>query len=255
MASEWRLWVDRTPRPGWANMAIDQTLLERASAGERWLRLYGWAPSCLSFGRHEPATRRYDASRIAALGLDVVRRPTGGRAVWHGREVTYTVACPGGLGSLRESYLEIHRMLRDALRSLGVEADLAPRTTATRVDAGACFARPAGGEIMVGGRKVVGSAQLRQGDALLQHGSILLGDDQTTVGAVTRGPAAPDLATPLRAIVGTSLEEADLIAAVSRAAVRRWEGVWRRYDTPDEIVASSDRHVARYRSREWTWGV
>lgn len=235
-------------------MAIDQTLLERASAGERWLRLYGWAPSCLSFGRHEPATRRYDASRIAALGLDVVRRPTGGRAVWHGREVTYTVACPGGLGSLRESYLEIHRMLQDALRSLGVEADLAPRTSATAVDAGACFARPAGGEIMVGGRKVVGSAQLRQGDALLQHGSILLGDDQTTVGAVTRGPALSDLATPLQAIVGASLEEGDLIAAVSRAAARRWPGVWLRYESRDEIVASSDRHAPRYRSSEWTWG-
>jgi lipoyl(octanoyl) transferase len=255
MTSEWRLWVDRAPRPGWANMAIDQTLLERASAGERWLRLYGWAPSCLSFGRHEPATRRYDASRIAALGLDVVRRPTGGRAVWHSREVTYAVACPGGLGSLRESYLEIHQMLRDALRSLGVEADLAPRTAATAVDAGACFAQPAGGEIMVGGRKVVGSAQLRQGDALLQHGSILLGDDQTTVGTVTRGPAAPDLAMPLHAIVGTSLEEGDLIAAVSRAAARRWHGVWQRCDSPNEIVASSDRHAPRYRSRAWTWGV
>ncbi len=254
MASEWRLWVDRTPRPGWANMAIDQTLLDRASAGERWLRLYGWAPSCLSFGRHEPAARRYDASRIAALGLDVVRRPTGGRAVWHGREVTYTVACPGGVGSLRESYLEIHRMILDALRGLGVEADLAPRSAAAAVDTGACFARPAGGEILVGGRKVVGSAQLRQGDALLQHGSILLGDDQATVGAVTRGLAAPDMATPLRAIVGASLEEGDLIAAVSRAAARRWPGVWQRYESPDEIVASSGRHAARYRSSEWTWG-
>jgi lipoyl(octanoyl) transferase len=253
MASEWQLWVDRTPRPGWANMAIDQTLLERASVGERWLRLYGWAPSCLSFGRHEPAARRYDSSRIAALGLDVVRRPTGGRAVWHGREVTYTVTCPSGLGSLRESYLEIHRMIRDALRSLGVEADIAPRTTPAAVDAGACFARPIGGEIMVGGRKVVGSAQLRQGDALLQHGSILLGDDQTTVGMVTRGLAPSDLATPLQAIVA-SLEESDLIAAVSRAAARRWAGVWQRYETRDEIVASSHRHVPRYRSSEWTWG-
>ena len=108
---------------------------------------------------------------------------------------------------------------------------------------------------MVRGRKVVGSAQLRQGDALLQHGSILLGDDQTTVGAVTRGPAAPDLAMPLQAIVGTRLEEGDLMAAISRAAARRWEGVWHRCDSPDEIVASSDRHAPRYRSRAWTWGV
>ncbi len=253
-SASWNLWVD-IPRPGWMNMAIDQTLLERATAGERWLRLYGWAPSCLSFGRHEPAARRYDSARIADLGLDVVRRPTGGRAVWHGRELTYSVACPGGLGSLRESYLEIHRMLLDALGSLGVPAELAPRGRATAVDAGACFALPAGGEIMVSGRKVVGSAQLRQGDALLQHGSILLGDDQATVGAVTRGPAPPDLATPLRAMTRDDLDERDLIAAVSSAAARRWGGAWQRSDAHEEIVTASGQHAARFRSPEWTWGV
>jgi lipoate-protein ligase A len=254
MPNEWRLWVDRTPRPGWANMAIDQTLLERASAGERWLRLYGWSPSCLSFGRHEPAARRYDAARIAALGMDVVSRPTGGRAVWHAREVTYTVACPGGLGSLRESYLEIHAMIRGALRTLGVPADLAPPGGATSVDAGACFARPVGGEIVVAGRKVVGSAQLRQGDALLQHGSILLGGDQGPVGAVTRGAAPPDLAQPLHAIVGTGLEEGDIIAAISRSAVARWTGEWRTEPDDADVIASSSRHAARFRSIEWTWG-
>ena len=185
-APSWSLWID-IARPGWANMAIDQTLLERAAAGERWLRLYGWNPFCLSFGRNEPATRRYDADRIERLGLDVVRRPTGGRAVWHGCELTYTVACPVELATLRESYLEIHRMLRDALRSLGVPAELAPSRRAAGVGAGACFAQPAGGEIMVEGRKVIGSAQLRENGALLQHGSILLGDDQRMVGAVTRG--------------------------------------------------------------------
>lgn len=252
--SEWRLWVDRTPRPGWANMAIDQTLLELASGGQRWLRLYGWAPSCLSFGRHEPAARRYDPARIAALGMDVVRRPTGGRAVWHGREVTYTVACPGGLGSLRESYLEIHRMLRDALASLGVAADLAPTGLAAGVDSGACFARPAGGEIMVAGRKVVGSAQLRLGDALLQHGSILLADNQSAVSAVTRGPAPADLSAPLHSIVGTAIDEDDLISAVSRAASERWRGEWRECNEPDEMVTASERHAARFRSPEWTWG-
>jgi lipoyl(octanoyl) transferase len=254
MASEWRLWVDRTPRPGWANMAIDQTLLERALVGERWLRLYGWAPACLSFGRHEPAARRYDADRIAALGLDVVRRPTGGRAVWHGREVTYAVASPGTLGSLRVSYLEIHRMLRDALRSLGVAAELAPRSPTAGIGAGACFAHPAGGEIMVGGRKVVGSAQLRQGEALLQHGSILVGDDQSTVGAVTRGAAPPDLAAPLDAILPTPLEEEDLIAAIARAAAERWRGGWKRCEVSGEVLIAASRHTPRFRSPEWTWG-
>ena len=249
----WFLWIDAA-RPGWMNMAIDQTLLERASAGERWLRLYGWKPFCLSFGRHEPAVQRYDAAKIADLGLDVVRRPTGGRAVWHGRELTYTVACPGGLSSLRESYIEIHQMLRDALRSLGVPAELAPRTRAAGVGAGACFAHPAGGEIMVSGRKVVGSAQLRQNDALLQHGSILLGDDQTMVGTVTRGSAPVDLGSSLQALLPTNLESADLIDAVSRAAARRWNGTWMNVDSAEEIVAASSRHAPRFRSPAWTWG-
>src|SRR3954451_6426058 len=86
---EWFLWVDETPRPGWANMAIDEALLDRAEqvGGESWLRLYTWKPHCLSFGRHEPAARRYDVDRVTALGIDTVRRPTGGRAVWHSREL------------------------------------------------------------------------------------------------------------------------------------------------------------------------
>jgi lipoate-protein ligase A len=169
--------------------------------------------------------------------------------------VTYTIACPGVLGSLGESYLEIHRMLLDALRSLGVPAELAPRGSVAGVDAGACFARPAGGEIMVAGYKVVGSAQLRQEGALLQHGSILLGDDQATVTSVTRGPAPSDLAAPLRTIVGSDLEEQALIGAVSRAAERRWRGVWRKHESSEDIVIESGRHAPRFRSPEWTWGV
>ena len=123
----WHLWIDEAPRPGWANMAIDTSLLERAERlGEGWLRLYRWNPSCLSFGRHEPATRRYDIHQIEALGLDTVRRPTGGRAVWHARELTYAVAAPSvRLGSLQSAYLEIHRMIAEALECLGATVSLA----------------------------------------------------------------------------------------------------------------------------------
>jgi lipoate-protein ligase A len=235
-------------------MAIDQTLLDRAEAGERWLRLYTWAPGCLSFGRHEPAARRYDPARIAALGLDVVRRPSGGRAVWHGRELTYAIACPGGLGSLRDSYLEIHRMLREALAGIGVAAELAPASRATPVDAGACFARPAGGELMVGGRKIVGSAQLRQGGALLQHGSIRLADDQIVVAAVTRDETAPlDTSAALLASGDEDLASGDLAAAIAATAERRWGGDWEQDASTDDVVAESERHAARFRSDEWTW--
>src|SRR5690242_15564175 len=133
------LWPSPLPRPGWLNMAIDAALLERAEVGERWVRLYAWEPT-LSFGRHEPVERRYDAARIAALGLAVVRRPTGGRAVWHAGELTYAVAAPiEEQGSLQDAYQRIHEWLRDALRSLGAAAELAPRVRAAGVDAGACF--------------------------------------------------------------------------------------------------------------------
>ena len=121
MASSWRLLLDLDGRPGWQNMALDQALLARAGRGERWLRLYRWAPHCLSFGRHEPALRRYDRARIEARGLDAVRRPTGGRAVWHAEELTYALAAPAEpFGGLRQAYEEIHRMLLAALRRLGV---------------------------------------------------------------------------------------------------------------------------------------
>jgi lipoate-protein ligase A len=163
----WNFWLDEFPRPGWANMAVDMALLDRAEQyGESWLRLYTWSPHCLSFGRHEPARRRYDLARISALGLDTVRRPTGGRAVWHARELTYAVAAPGArFGTLAQAYADIHRVLGEALSELGAEVTLAPSAPTPGLGSGACFARPVGGEVLVRGRKVIGSAQMRRGDA------------------------------------------------------------------------------------------
>jgi lipoate-protein ligase A len=236
-------------------MAIDQELLDSAeSAGEHWLRLYGWDPHCLSFGRHEPAARRYDRGRVEALGLDVVRRPTGGRAVWHGREVTYALAAPiAGLETVRESYIEIHRMLLGALQRLGIAAQLAPPGQSVGVDGGACFASPAGGEIMVGGRKAVGSAQLRQGRALLQHGSILLEGDQAVVHAVTRGTPPPDLAGALASLLSAPPSAEELVEAIADAAAERWGGRWEREGGGEALVDSAGRHAARFQSDAWTW--
>jgi lipoyl(octanoyl) transferase len=248
------LWLDLEGRPGWQNMAIDQALLERAGAGERWLRLYRWAPHCLSFGRHEPALRRYDRPRIGALGLDVVRRPTGGRAVWHADELTYALAVPGGaLGGLRQAYEEIHRLLLSALRTLGVGAEMAPVRRTAALDAGSCFASPAGGEIMIGGRKLVGSAQLREGAGLLQHGSILLSGLQTTVHEVTLGGGPPDLSAPLAEAIGHSPDAGEVAEAVAGAAADRWGGTWERTPASAELLACAARHEATFRSPEWTW--
>jgi lipoate-protein ligase A len=235
-------------------MALDQAMLDRAGRGDRWLRLYRWSPHCLSFGRHEPALRRYDWRKIAERGLDVVRRPTGGRAVWHAEELTYALALPAdAFGGLRQAYEEIHRMLLAAIRHLGVPAEPAPSRGASGLDAGACFASPAGGEIVFRGRKVVGSAQLREGGGLLQHGSILLAGRQAAVHDVTLGGGPPDLAGPLADAMGRSPRVEDVADAVAAAAMDRWSGDWDRTATSSDLLQAATRHEVRFRSPAWTW--
>jgi lipoyl(octanoyl) transferase len=248
------LWHDAVPRPGWLNMAIDFALLERAAAGESWLRLYAWSPSCLSFGRHEPAGRRYDRERITALGLDVVRRPTGGRAVWHAGELTYAVAAPAtALGTLREAYGEIHRVIRDAVRGLGASAELAPSRGSIPLDTGACFAAPVGGEVVVADHKVAGSAQLREDGALLQHGSILLADDQAMVARLTRGDPPADRSAPLARVLGRPIGWEEAAEVVTRAAAERWGAPGERVDGCASAMQQAHAHAARFRSPAWTW--
>lgn len=254
MAPSWRLLLDLDGRPGWQNMAVDQALLARAGRGERWLRLYRWAPHCLSFGRHEPALRRYDRERIETRGLDVVRRPTGGRAVWHAEELTYAVAAPAPpFGGLRQAYEEIHRMMLAALRRLGIGAELAAQRAVPAVSAGACFAAPVGGEITISGRKLVGSAQLREGDALLQHGSLLLAGRQTIVSDVTRNGAPADLAVPLQDIAGRAIDPREIAEAIAGAACDRWSGAWERTAAEPALLAEASSHESRFRSADWTW--
>ncbi len=253
----WTLVVEPAGRAGWDNMARDLALLDLAARdGAGYLRLYRWSPPCLSFGCHEPAARRYDRARIAELGLDTVRRPTGGRAVWHDEELTYALAAPAAaFGSLPAAYHAIHGMLADALVCLGVPATLAPPPArAARLDAGACFARPAGGEVLAGGLKVIGSAQLRRGGALLQHGSVLLDGNQATVAAVALDgslgaePAVGTLARALGRPVGFE-ETARAIADATRAACPgRWTEA-----PPAALDTAAAPHASSFRAEDWTW--
>lgn len=217
MTPEWDLLVDPGGASGATNMAVDQALLDDAArTGTAYLRLYRWSPPCLSFGRNEPAAARYDRAAIERLGADVVRRPTGGRAVWHEAEVTYAVAAPlAAFGSLRQSYIAIHARLAAALQRLGVPATLAPRPKAlSRLDAGACFATAVGGEVVVNGRKLVGSAQVRQGRAFLQHGSILLDGSQDVVSAIRLEPSAVSNHTTLAEALGRPVSFAEVADAI-----------------------------------------
>jgi lipoate-protein ligase A len=173
----WNLLVEPEGRSGAENMAIDEALLADADrSGAAFLRLYRWDPPCLSLGRNDPTPER--------PGIRTVRRPTGGRAVWHEHEVTYAVAAPIAIfGRLKDAYCAIHERLAAALRALGADVTLAeppPHPMGRLAERPAdCFATTAGGEILVRGRKLVGSAQVRRREAFLQHGSILLDGPET----------------------------------------------------------------------------
>lgn len=173
------------PAPGPWNMALDEALMASASSGGVTLRFYQWRPGCLSLGRNQTARGRYDRAAAKDRGIDVVRRPTGGRAVYHDREVTYSVTAPEGQwGSLQEAYRRINRALACGLGGLGIAVTVSKRRgerRAPRPVVRACFREPLPGEVMAGGRKLVGSAQCRHGGALLQHGSILIHNDQHVV--------------------------------------------------------------------------
>jgi lipoate-protein ligase A len=243
-------------RDAW-NWALDAALLRAAERdGLRALRLYAWDPPTLSFGRNEPALRRYDRAAIAARSLAVVRRPTGGRAVWHDRELTYAVTAPeDAFGPLRATYREIHAMLAVALTSLGAPVHLAADRPADGVGAGACFASAAGGEVLaVGGGKVVGSAQVRGSGAFLQHGSVLLAAEQDAVAAVTLGAAKPPAATGLAELLPPRAATWEAVAAaIQRAATARWGAPATAGALPQAVRRWAEDLLPAYGDAAWTW--
>jgi lipoate-protein ligase A len=248
-------------------MAIDEALMHRAARSGDWiLRIYGWSAPTLSLGRNQTARGAYDLELLAAHGIDVVRRPTGGRAILHHRELTYCVAAPTtDAGDLRESYARINRLLIAALHALGVDAavvaeDIRDRSrsdTSIEVDRPGllpCFHHPSPGEIVFHGRKLIGSAQWRSEGGLLQHGSILVDNDQMQLSAllVNEGPGIPKPAT-LRDALG-DVPSADRIAETLFGAVRRLEDP---QACPMSIDPALDEHAERLRAHyldaSWTW--
>ena len=180
--ASWRLIIDGD-LSGAQNMARDVAILEAVSEGDSppTLRLYGWDPPCLTLGRHQSVDAA-DFDFCSAEGIDVVRRPTGGRALLHHFELTYAAVAPLGAGplptGLQDAYRLICGVLVHAMQKLGVDAELTggevnlqlpgPRSTVP------CFEAPAGGEIVVNGRKLIGSAMRAHAGTILQHGAIVL---------------------------------------------------------------------------------
>lgn len=253
-AARWRV-LDSGALDGATNMAVDHALLDRAGqTGEAVFRIYAWSRPTLSLGMHERARVSMDA--LAVAGVDVVRRPTGGRALLHDHEVTYSVTAPAHGLELGGSYRAINGLLLDALSRLGVHAAEAPRRgRASPPDGATCFSEPNVGELIFDGRKLVGSAQRRDAGALLQHGSILLEDDQARIAAL-RGDSAPPApvaaAASLRGALGRPVVYAEVRDALLAALRASLDAEPTALD-PAEISRDVAGHVPTYRDTAWTW--
>ena len=167
------------------NMARDEAML---AAGAPAARLYGWRPACVSLGRAQTEAD-VDGARAAEWGLDVVRRATGGGAILHNEaEVTYAVVLPLDFPGLPKdvpgSFAFLSQGVVLALRDLGLPAEIESVPDNTRETL--CYVRKQGTNVMVGGRKVSGGAQRRNGEAVLQHGTVIVERDEERMAALFR---------------------------------------------------------------------
>jgi lipoate-protein ligase A len=266
----WRLILHPHPGRGAWNMAVDEALLESAGRGRSLptLRLYAWEPACISLGYAQPVSD-VDLPCLSLRGWDLVRRPTGGRAVLHVDELTYSVAGPLDeprlAGSVLESYNRLAAALTEALRLLGLKAEIQQHS---RISAGknanpVCFEMPSTYEITVGGKKLVGSAQARRKDGMLQHGSLPLVGDLTRIlqalsfqDEAARQRAARRLlerATTVESAIGQAVAWDEAARAFLAAFRSVLELDLRPGDlTPEEHARAGDLMKKKYAHPDWT---
>lgn len=218
---KWRF-IDTGVADAAANMAIDEAVMQAHGEGEAppTLRVYGWRPPAVSIGYFQRAADEIDVAECRRLGIDVVRRLTGGRAVLHDAELTYSIvisaADPAIPQTITASYRHFSQGLLAALAKLGVAASMSmpraaygQRVSKAPSGSAACFDAPSHYEIIHQGRKLVGSAQVRKNGVILQHGSILLSFNAGLVAAVLQQPSAElrQAMAEMLAAKATSLEE------------------------------------------------
>ncbi len=258
----WRLIIS-PPLDGATNMAIDHALARMVAAGDSppTLRLYRWQPACVSLGYFQPSSA-VNQSACAHYGYDIVRRPTGGRAILHADELTYalTVAStqPGFGGRILSTYRQISLALLAGLHNLNVTAAWSAGHAATSASA-ACFDTPADYEITVRGRKLIGSAQTRMRGAILQHGSLLLSADVARLYAVLNLDAAissTSLAERMIALDEAAEQHIDFDTCAS-ALVAGFCTTWHIRFTPGELTSAEATlaqtlRTERYANHAWT---
>lgn len=218
----WRLIITPPARGAW-NMAVDEAILEHVERCNvlPTLRLYAWDPPCLSLGRGQPFAD-VDLAGLASHSWEVVRRMTGGRAILHTDELTYSVTGPVDepnlAGSLLESYNRLAKALLAGVQDLGLLVEMKEGKADSKVPNPVCFEVPSTYEITVNGKKLIGSAQARRKGGVLQHGTLPLTGDLTRI---CRALVFPD-ESAREAAMKRLLERATTVEAVLEREVA-WE--------------------------------
>jgi lipoate-protein ligase A len=258
-STRWRI-IETPAADGATNMAVDAALLDDAGqGGVATLRLYRWAEPTLSLGRHERGMRRFDPDRLSAHGIGVVRRMTGGRALLHDRELTYAVAAPTGGATSRDRQRALSTVLILALERLGVRVAVAKGPARTlRPGRGACFSEPSRGELTLDGAKLVASAQLDGERAFLQHGSILLANDQARIAQfATESDFPPTRAASLAHALGRTVPYSEVARAMASALVDALAGGGVTLSPVAESfemgAAQVQKHRTQFLDPAWTW--
>jgi lipoate-protein ligase A len=267
----WRLVVSDSA-DGPTNMGIDEAILESVTNGEApaTLRLYRWQPPTLSLGFAQPAAD-VDMHVVKDRGWGLVRRPTGGRAILHTDELTYALIAPAASrhvsGGVLASYQHLSQGLRRGLQLLGLEVEVRSEETMSAAQRAnpVCFEVPSAYELMVAGKKVIGSAQLRRQGGVLQHGTFpLTGDIRRICQAlhfddpVSQAEAGERVAA--RAATASQLVGREVTWDEAAGAFRRGleDGLGIEFEPADLIDAERQRAAElarRHRSKEWVFRV
>jgi len=257
----WRLLLNPL-LPGVRQMAIDEALFECLQPNDPpILRFYSWVVPTLSLGYFQDYKKVVVESFLLHNNIDVVRRPTGGRAVLHDQEVTYAVISNlnGDFEdqTLQETYQLIASALGSGLQRFGItQSSISLEATAARNEAGLpqCFVSVSKYEIASGTRKVIGSAQKRVRDRFLQHGSILLDFDAQLQGGSIRNPD-PEIETkiaPLNRLLGRKLPFEEVAARFGEAFEQQFGMQLQHSELTQEEQQTVEILERKYRSSEWT---
>lgn len=268
----WRL-INTGYSTGAMNMALDEAIMQSIRAGEvpPTIRFYGWEPAALSLGYFQSLEDKVDVDACRERGIDVVRRLTGGRAVLHDDELTYSLVVSEEVSflpdSVVDSYKIISRGLLAGFHELGIEAEmvsLADKKQEKRNKSAACFDAPSWYEISVAGKKIVGSAQTRREGVILQHGSILNTQDIDELFSILKFKSErrkekfkslfTRKATTIYDVLGRSFSLNELVVAFRKGMEAGLEISLEEGELTDcELATARELVENKYSSQEWNY--